>query len=73
MEKCAHCRFFDKAGRCRRREPTLRGWPKVTSKDWCGEFHPSDLKTKDDLHVMFMRDIAEQVGILREGRERRGQ
>ena len=24
-------------GRCRRKAPTMRGWPVVFSDDWCGE------------------------------------
>jgi len=39
---CATCRFFspkdDILGRCRRRAPTMAGYPVVYHKhDWCGD------------------------------------
>ena len=48
--KCATCMFFvlkassrartlgdPEPGRCRRRAPTLNGWPFVWESDWCGD------------------------------------
>lgn len=45
---CARCVWFvrkesdegrlaSKLGRCRRRAPTLGGWPAVFESDWCGD------------------------------------
>ena len=46
--RCGGCMFFmlkhtkvrqhgHKIGRCRRRAPTMNGWPVVFSDDWCGD------------------------------------
>jgi len=45
---CERCQFYDQIegphvglwplGVCRRFPPVEGTWPKVTSKDWCGEF-----------------------------------
>lgn len=40
--RCKTCMFYvpkdpPTLGRCRRRAPTLDGWPAVTPRDWCGE------------------------------------
>jgi len=38
---CQGCMYFVPKrldfGRCRRRSPTLNGWPAVFEKDWCGD------------------------------------
>ena len=48
---CANCRFYvPKAGtmkdigRCRRRSPTLDGWPVMFTTDWCGDFKMDENK-----------------------------
>lgn len=39
--RCRTCMFFvpkaGELGRCRRRAPTLSGWPAVFQTDWCGD------------------------------------
>lgn len=40
--KCKTCMFFvlkenSKIGRCRRSNPTMKGYPVVFPDDWCGE------------------------------------
>jgi len=40
---CQTCMFFVPkdgklpVGRCRRKAPTMKGWPVVFTNDWCGE------------------------------------
>lgn len=39
---CVHCMYYvpkqgEKVGRCRRRAPTMKGFPVVFPADWCGE------------------------------------
>lgn len=39
---CPTCMYFvrkgtSKVGRCRRRSPTLSGWPVMFDTDWCGD------------------------------------
>lgn len=46
--RCTNCMWFvekqsekirvDKLGRCRRRCPTMNGYPAVYESDWCGDF-----------------------------------
>lgn len=50
---CASCRFFVlkgngnlNIGRCRRRSPTLDGWPVMFSTDWCGDHKLDEDKIK---------------------------
>lgn len=33
---CETCMFYT-PGRCRKRAPTLNGWPAVWADDWCGD------------------------------------
>lgn len=39
--KCCTCMWFapkgDNLGRCRRRAPTMSGWPVMFWTDWCGD------------------------------------
>jgi len=40
--RCKTCMYFvpkgpRNIGRCRRRAPTLNGWPAVFDGDWCGD------------------------------------
>ena len=40
--RCASCIYWVRKGdgslgRCRRRAPTLNGWPAVFETDWCGD------------------------------------
>lgn len=40
--RCCTCMHFvvkrvTVLGRCRRRAPTLNGWPAMYSNDWCGD------------------------------------
>jgi hypothetical protein len=40
--RCDTCYFYvpkgeTRLGRCRRRAPTLNGWPAVYDSDWCGD------------------------------------
>ena len=40
--RCKSCMYFvpkglTNFGRCRRRAPTLNGWPAVFDSDWCGD------------------------------------
>ena len=46
--RCRSCMWFmqkaGKVGRCRRRAPTMAGWPVVFESDWCGD-HKLDERT----------------------------
>ncbi len=54
--RCRTCMFFvlkgepdpgsilADLGRCRRRSPTLSGWPAVFSEDWCGDHKLDETK-----------------------------
>lgn len=49
--KCANCMWFKpkdetRLGRCRRRAPTLNGWPAVWDSDWCGDHKLDEEKIK---------------------------
>lgn len=46
---CGTCMYFvpkgaTELGRCRRRAPTLGGWPAVMTTDWCGEHKLDETK-----------------------------
>lgn len=36
--------LFTLLGRCRKRAPTLNGWPAVFTSDWCGDHKLDDEK-----------------------------
>ena len=45
--KCQTCMWFvpkggGDLGRCRKRAPTLNGWPAVYTMDWCGDHKLDD-------------------------------
>jgi len=45
--KCPTCMYFaakGKLGRCRRRCPTMNGYPVVTNDDWCGDHKLNECK-----------------------------
>lgn len=47
--RCGTCMFYvpkgsPQFGRCRRRAPTLDGWPAVFNKDWCGDHKLDEAK-----------------------------
>ena len=54
--RCATCMYFvlkqgkesnvvGIIGRCRRRAPTLNGWPVIFAGDWCGDHKLDEEKT----------------------------
>lgn len=51
--KCETCMWFLlkgdslSLGRCRRRAPTLDGWPAVFMSDWCGDHKLDETKVVD--------------------------
>lgn len=49
---CQTCMFFVQRGiigRCRRRSPTLNGWPVMHLTDWCGDHKIDEDKLKNFL------------------------
>ena len=50
--RCKTCMWFNpkaefKLGRCRRRSPTLGGWPAVYENDWCGDHKLDETKLEE--------------------------
>jgi hypothetical protein len=53
---CVTCMFYvpkvadggtSHLGRCRRRAPTMAGWPAVFEADWCGDHKIDETKVKE--------------------------
>lgn len=46
--KCTTCIYYvpkkNDVGRCRRRAPTLNGWPVMIEMDWCGDHKIDEAK-----------------------------
>ncbi len=53
--KCVTCMWFVaktahglQVGRCRRRAPTMSGYPVVFPSDWCGDHKLDETKTREE-------------------------
>lgn len=52
--RCLTCMYWVEksgvVGRCRRRAPTMDGWPVVFAEDWCGDHKLDEITVNTDEH-----------------------